>query len=49
MSRSKFNNDIYDMYEKEYNKNLILNVINYKNHLISSNFYDTLYIDGRLV
>ena len=24
MSRSKFNNDIYDMYEKEYNKNLIL-------------------------
>lgn len=46
MSRSKFNNDIYDMYEKEYNKNLILRKENKNLKLeISTLKYELKYIE----
>ena len=46
MSRSKFNNDIYDMYEKEYDKNLILRKENKNLKLeISTLKYELKYIE----
>ena len=46
MSRSKFNNDIYDIYEKEYNKNLILRKENKNLKLeISTLKYELKYIE----
>ena len=46
MSRSKFNNDIYGMYEKEYNKNLILRKENKNLKLeISTLKYELKYIE----
>ena len=46
MSRSKFNNDIYDMYEEEYNKNLILTKENKNLKLeISTLKYELKYIE----
>ena len=46
MSRSKFINDIYDMYEEEYNKNLILTKENKNLKLeISTLKYELKYIE----
>ncbi len=46
MSRSKFNNDIYDMYEEEYNKNIILTKENKSLKLeISTLKYELNYIE----